>query len=144
MKVARLLLVAASLVVLLGADEAGKHSDLDKLQGTWQVTATEFDGRALSEDMIKDRQIVFKDDTFAAVVGGLKRKTLAFKLDPSKKPKQIDITNPDKQDTAHGIYELTKDSLKLCYGEPGASRPAEFASPAGERVFLITLTRQKP
>jgi uncharacterized protein (TIGR03067 family) len=136
-----LLLIAQAL---LYADASEKKPDLAQLQGAWRVTATEFDGQAVSAETLKDRQIVFAENKFKVVVGDTTRGTRSFKLDASKNPKHIDIANPEKQETALGIYRLEKDVLKLCYGEPSAARPTEFASPAGKRLYFITLERQKP
>lgn len=129
---------------LFWALETPKKTAKDQLQGTWRVVATEFDGRTLPEAEIKGRHITFLEDKFKVVTGGVTRRTLTFRLEEGKAPKHIDITNPDKNETANGIYVLEKDELKLCYGEPGEKRPSEFASPAGMRLFLITLKREKP
>jgi uncharacterized protein (TIGR03067 family) len=130
--------------VFAPADESAKKTDKEPLQGAWQVVATEFDGRSVSPDTLKERQIVFAENKFKVVVSGETKRTLTFKLDPAKSPKHIDIVNPEKEETAFGIYALEKDELKLCYGEPGDKRPTEFDSPAGKRIFLITLKREKP
>jgi uncharacterized protein (TIGR03067 family) len=136
------MLVASTL--LAAADDSSKKADRELLQGSWRVVATEFDGRALSPDTLKERQIVFAGDKFKVVVSGDIKKMLTFTVDASKSPKHIDIVNPDKQETALGIFALEKDELKLCYGEPGDKRPTEFDSPAGKRIFLMTLKREKP
>lgn len=54
-----------------------------------------------------------------------------FKIDPSKKPKQIDITLHLKRGDATflGIYEIKGDALTVCYaGSNTGKRPAEFSS----------------
>ena len=43
-----------------------------------------------------------------------------------------------------GIYELTDDSYKVCFGPPGGERPTEFASKPGSKVRLIVMKREKP
>ena len=73
-----------------------------------------------------------------------------FKIDPSKEPKEIDITLHLKQGertvdkTVLGIYEIKGEALKLCYytsqrGRGG--RPTEFSSKDDPGICLISLTR---
>ncbi len=73
-----------------------------------------------------------------------------FKLDPTKKPKTIDMTvtegrrEQDQGKELHGIYELTKDGLKWCTSEPGGTeRPKEFATKEGTRDLFVTLKKEK-
>ena len=73
-----------------------------------------------------------------------------FKVDPSKKPKEIDMkitedeTGKHKGKTAQGIYALDGDTLKWCVAEPGTTeRPKEFAAPADTKLMFITLKREK-
>jgi uncharacterized protein (TIGR03067 family) len=67
-----------------------------------------------------------------------------FKLDPSRKPKEIDLT-PDgegKGKTVAGLYELEGDSLRVCFpGQPDAERPTRLESKEGENYLLLTYTR---
>jgi uncharacterized protein (TIGR03067 family) len=136
--------MVAATALFAFVDEPAKKDDKDPLQGAWRVAATEFDGRSVSPDTLKERQIVFAGDKFKVVVSGDTKRTLTFTLDTSKTPKHIDIINSEKQETAMGIFALEKDELRLCYGEPGDKRPTEFDSPAGKRIFLLTLKREKP
>jgi len=133
-----LLLVA----LLAGVDGAGDANDAALLKGSWRVVATEFNGKALPEESLRDRKIVFEGDRMLVYVGEEKKRTLTFRLDPKQKPKHIDLTQPDKDRSAQGIYALEKDELKLCYGEPGDPRPTTFASPEGKKVFLLVLRRE--
>ena len=69
-----------------------------------------------------------------------------FKLDASKKPKQIDITPTDgdeKDKVIHGIYSLEKDELKICIARGDKERPTEFESKEGSGHMLVTLKRAK-
>jgi uncharacterized protein (TIGR03067 family) len=68
-----------------------------------------------------------------------------FKLDPSAKPKAIDITGtegPNKGKTIPAIYELTDDTLTVCYNLGGKDRPTEFKTKAGTQLFLVTYKRE--
>jgi uncharacterized protein (TIGR03067 family) len=74
-----------------------------------------------------------------------------FKLDPSKKPKAIDMTvtegrrDEDKGKELLGIYELDKDGLKWRTSEPGGKdRPKEFAAKEGSKNRFVTFKKDKP
>ena len=45
----------------------------------------------------------------------------------------------------NGIYELGKDTLKWCAGEPGTEdRPKEFATKEGTKGMLVNFKKEKP
>ena len=69
-----------------------------------------------------------------------------FTLDPSRKPKTIDyqmIDGPTKGKKQLGIYEVTGDTARFCFGLPGAERPPDFASQSGDRRTLSVWQRKK-
>ena len=43
----------------------------------------------------------------------------------------------------HGIYELGKTSMKICYAPSEKPRPTKFESPAGAETFCDTYERHK-
>lgn len=70
----------------------------------------------------------------------------SFKLDPTKKPKTIDMTFPAALDAKEdqkvlGIYELEGDTLRLCYGPDRGKRPTELNSKAGSKRSVIVFKR---
>ncbi len=70
-------------------------------------------------------------------------RTLNYKVDPSKKPREIDISRPEGSGMpALGIYAIDGDTLKLCYGGAGDARPDAFASEVGSKCFFLTLKRE--
>jgi uncharacterized protein (TIGR03067 family) len=65
----------------------------------------------------------------------------AFRLDSTKTPKQIDLS-----DSARGIYELDGDKLKLCWDQKGKEngRPTKFAHDKDRAtVHYYVLKREK-
>ena len=146
----RHLLACIAVGLFLGADapKDDVKKDKDKLQGTWKaVTAQE---RGESKEDAGDHRLIFSGDEFSVKKGDETIIKGKFKIDSSKKPKQIDmeITDASKEKfngkTAVGIYELDGDTLKWCANEPGgAERPKKFSSDAETKHILVTLKREK-
>src|ERR687894_1347355 len=127
--------------VLRGED--GK-ADLDKLQGTWEVTSMEMGGKAIkvfpgkiTVTFTGDRMVM--DGPLAAPEGEKPvPPEFTVKLDPSKNPKAIDtvaLTGKFPGKTQRGIYRLEGDELTLCLpNQEAEGRPTEFESPAGSQL----------
>jgi RNA polymerase sigma factor (sigma-70 family) len=127
-----------------GAAADKPKADKDSLQGTWIPVSAEEDGKKIPEDVIKakDFEMVFAGDKVTLPVKG-ESKEFGYKLDPDKKPKQIDLALGEGK-TAKGIYLLDGDTLKLCVQkDPDGERPAEFVSKEGTQHNLIVLKRKK-
>jgi uncharacterized protein (TIGR03067 family) len=137
------LILLAVFAGALPARADDKPDDLAKLKGIWRVEATVFNGVPVEAEKLKDRTMEFDGKELVPVVGKDKKKALTVTVDAAKTPKEIDLKNPEKDQPGLGIYELTGDELKLCYGEPGAARPTEMKSEAGSRVFYLVLKREK-
>ena len=146
-----LTVVAAGLLLStsLAADKDDVKKDQEALQGAWRAESSERGGKAQGEEA-KEHLLVFEKDTFTIKRGDQVLLRGTFKLDPTKKPKAIDMTvtegrgDDDKGKEVHGIYELTKDGLRWCASEPGnADRPKEFTTKEGSKDLLVTLKKEK-
>jgi uncharacterized protein (TIGR03067 family) len=145
LSVALLLAVVIPAAALRGQDA---QEDLDKLQGTWVLTAMEKNGNAAPEYVLGKLAVTFKGDTmvmdgsFAAV-----KPEFTVKLDPSKKPKAIDATplsGEFKDKTVLGIYQLEGEELKICLPKQGdKERPSDYKSPEGSDLAFMTFERSK-
>jgi uncharacterized protein (TIGR03067 family) len=146
---ARLLITGAVGLLLLGACNRQApvpvpKTDLDKLQGTWNLVSAMQDGKALPEDKVKQTTIVFKGDTFR-FPGSAEYATSragTIKLDESKTPKEMDAISTDKV-VMLGIYALEENGYKVCFAPPGKPRPTEFVSTPGNGYILQSWERQK-
>jgi uncharacterized protein (TIGR03067 family) len=132
----------------LAAEPDPSKKDLGALQGAWAVESLEYNGKQLKDKY----KISFtcKDNVMTVAGDGKVRKEyakLALKLDPTTMPKCVDITvigGVQNDAKMEGIYEVKGDELRLCvkvFG--GMERPAEFKSPEGSSIVLLTLKRRK-
>ena len=118
-------------------------SDLDLLQGTWNVAALEVDGQAMPSAILSNARIVIEGDRFTSIGLGAEYKGTVT-LDASANPRQLDMkfdAGPEKGNTNLGIYEIQGDNLKLCLATRGSVRPAAFVSKPGSGIALETLSR---
>jgi RNA polymerase sigma-70 factor (ECF subfamily) len=124
--------------------EADAKQEKAKLQGAWTVASAEKGGNP--HEKILGDQILFTADTFT-IKGKGKEIKGNYHLDPTKKPKVIDLHVTEGEgegQTAEGVYSLSGDELKLCVCEPGAKeRPTEFATKEGEKSISVVLKREK-
>jgi uncharacterized protein (TIGR03067 family) len=119
--------------------------DLDLLQGAWTITAMDMDGQTMPETMLGDARLVIEGSRFTSTgMGAVYEGTL--KLDSSSSPAHLDMrfdAGPEKGNTNLGIYQLGRDSWKLCLATRGTVRPSTFASPTGSGIAVQTLARGK-
>ena len=115
-------------------------SDLEKLQGTWQMIASEMDGRSIPPG---SASIVIEGNTFTSLSMGAQYEG-AMVVDSASTPKTFDVKfhkGPHKGETSLGIYELDGDTWRICIGLTGVKRPTKFAAEPGSGHALETLAR---
>jgi uncharacterized protein (TIGR03067 family) len=135
----------------LRADDDAKEKAVKKdrklYEGTWRVVSLIVDGNEVPEDDAKKITVVNgADGSWSIQLDGNEVSKGTSTIDPTKKPKTIDLANVEGADagkTALGIYEIDKDSRKVCYAKPDAERPTEFSSKTGSGLILVTLKREK-
>ena len=125
------------------AEEAQK-----KLQGTWEATKAERDGKA-ADDVVGHR-LSFTGNRFQIrSKGGKPLYAGTFRVDPSTKPATIDLEHTEgdlKGKAWKGIYALDGDALTTCDNAPNLDkgRPTAFEARTGSGHILITFKREKP
>jgi uncharacterized protein (TIGR03067 family) len=142
MRLQLLVIFACALMVSAGrSEDKPAPSDKDKIQGTWLVVSAEQGGKPLSPEDAKTLKLVFAGDKLTLQHNDQKVQG-PFKLDPDKKPKEMDVEIAGK--TCKAIYQLDGDTLKIAHGEPGDPRPEEFRAKEGSHRQIMVLKRDKP
>jgi uncharacterized protein (TIGR03067 family) len=121
------------------------QAELKRFEATWHFVSIEIDGRQVPAEAFKEDSLVLNGKKYTLTVHG-KTTVGSFRIDPSQKPKAIDITitdGPNKDKTAKGIYELTGDTQKICVAAPGKPRPTEFVSKPDSGSVIQVLRREK-
>jgi len=113
--------------------------DLDRLQGHWRMVDAEWDGNSIAEEA-KKYSWDFRVDQYTISSNGNFQEQWVVEVNSSRHPKTIDsmpqltsiapVTGGKK---LMGIYEVTDDTLKVCYDLTGNGRPDSFKAAKGSR-----------
>jgi uncharacterized protein (TIGR03067 family) len=138
------LLPFLALGLLLGADgKDAARKDQDQLQGDWALASGERDGQPFPEDAVKALGRTCAGDRVSVRHGDQIISQGPFTLDPSAKPRAIDIELEGIAQPVRGIYELEGDTFKVCHAAPREARPQAFATEAGSGHSLAVWNRLK-
>jgi uncharacterized protein (TIGR03067 family) len=147
MRTGTVLSLALVIVAYVAAGQEDKaKEDKQKLQGTWKLISFEIGGKGDDDTKDENRELVIDGDKITVKNEGKEVEQDRFVLDPTKKPKSIEVTTltgDEKDKKRLGIYELEGDNLKICIDEKGEARPAEFKTKEGGSQILVTLKRVK-
>jgi uncharacterized protein (TIGR03067 family) len=134
----------------LGDDNSKK--ELEKLQGTWEVTSSMYAGKETPKEKLKNRKWVFKGDELTEWLNEDENdaQKYALTLLPDKTPKSFNgklLNTSYKGLVCPFIYELKDDTLKVSFNPRPANlekdRPTDFSSKEGTRNVVVTLKKKK-
>ena len=116
----------------------------EALDGEWRVTRAHIKGSDVPEDNLSEVSVSIKGSGYVLHKGDSTEQG-KLKLDDSKSPHELDISpasGDNSGETMLGIYEISGDTLKICHGNPGAARPANFEP--GNDLMVIECKRKSP
>jgi uncharacterized protein (TIGR03067 family) len=141
--------VAIAAIALMWAGiavRADTTTDLDHIQGGWDVVSLVEEGKAIPAEETKALQVTVKGARLTIAKDGKVASDYTIKLDPTQMPKTLDMTiteGNDKGKVAPGIYTVNGDTLKICVDEDLKARPASFDAKDTKTCSVITLKRKK-
>jgi len=137
--------VVLALIALLFVTLGARADDLKAMEGTWTVEAAAAGGKPVESDDIKALVVKITGDRYEVrTKDGMDFGSL--KLDETQKPKTMDATRTEGFDAGKmikAIYEITGDTMRVCYAFDGGERPTELTTKDGLAWVLITYKREK-
>lgn len=141
-----LLLVATGA---LGVPCPAAQQGAEQLKGTWGFVALESEEKGWDAPVatVQKWRWVVGDKEIAGPDPAAGHSKAAFKLNPSRSPKEIDITFPDGvggRKTFQGIYKLEKGRLTICLRNDvnaARGRPMDFVISGSSGLSLLILDR---
>lgn len=118
--------------------------DTTAVQGRWQPVQAELAGQSVPDTILQSISLRLDHGKYA-VHAGPSADLGTYLLDVNAQPKSMVITGtegPNQGRTFPAIYELTGDTLRICYDLSGAQYPSEFKTLAGTQLYLVTYHRQ--
>ena len=150
--------IALCVVALIGAvqvkgQESKPANGIEAFGGIWVPQSSVFDGKEqLTAKADKDviRLSIEKGEyklyvlTDPVKLIGQRVSTADLTVDEKAGTFEITIKDGIKKGVKlHGIYEMSKTGLKLCYGPAEKPRPTKFEAPADSENFCDTWERYK-
>jgi uncharacterized protein (TIGR03067 family) len=115
-------------------------SDLNEAQGDWRAVEVIANGDKLPADALAGMKLNIKGNQFSLPHSeGVYQGKIELKENAT--PKRMEVTLDDGTEVA-AIYDVSDDTLKVCYAQPGASRPTEFKSSPGSDNVLAVFKRK--
>ena len=139
-----------SVLLLLGGvcflDAGQGETDLDKLQGVWQLVSLVEKGKEIPAAETDVLEVTIAKDKFSMSEKGKVAVEYTIKLDPTKTPKAIDFTHEggeNKGKTEPGIYTFEKGQLRLILDEDRKGRPTVFEGKETASYSVMVLKKGK-
>ncbi len=119
-------------------------SDLEVLQGKWQVVALEVSGMTMPEAMLAAARIELDGERFVSRGMGADYEG-RLELNEGAMPRRFSLTfdvGPEAGRCNNGIYELTDEIWRMCLDMAGGPTPDAFIAPT-ERPTLALQTLRR-
>jgi uncharacterized protein (TIGR03067 family) len=138
------LLALASCVLAAPPDDVVRREH-EQFDGNWRLVSVEAGGERMPARELNDYSLTFKAGKFTSLRAGEKR-TGKYTLDPTHKPKTMDIVpedGPDKDKSWSLIYSLEGNTLRICGRKIGDERPTSFDTKGQKDAILMVFRHEE-
>ena|ERR1700722_13317304 len=154
---ARWLAICTLGMLLVGDSPMGKAADADGkgIKGRWVADQSITCGRKAGKN--EETTLVIDGGTVAWTYTKKEGNTatqstitFTYKLDPTKKPAEIDLMPTSGTfegkvfSSSYKLDDIDGNTLEICRNQPDLKRPTEFVSKEGTEHRLLILKRVKP
>ena len=129
-------------------DKPIDKKDYEKITGKWRPTSMQMGDTKFTDEQLNATTLAIDGENYTVTIKGEKDTAEidkgTLKVDVLAKPMSMDILSkegPNKGKTIPAIYEISGDTLKVCYALDGKKRPTEFKT--GDKVLLAIYKRLK-
>lgn len=139
----------ALILTLICISTGQEPSDKARLQGNWKVVSVYSGYPERDKDYLSKMPTMEFDGDTIRVRQGSQASTAAFKIDPTKSPKHIDLFGKDPvpqnpEIPLLGIYAIEGDRLKLSWSKiDGEFRPTSFDLAPGNKTRQVSLVLER-
>jgi uncharacterized protein (TIGR03067 family) len=132
-----------ALAILFTATAWCQDAERKALEGTWKLMSAEVAGTKLDGLQPGTVVLTIADAKYTVQAGHSVDKGT---IKTAAKTKAIDFVGtdgPNKGKTLLAIYEIDRDTLRVCYDLAGRNRPTEFATSKGKPFYLAVYERAR-
>jgi len=115
-------------------------TDLDRVQGDWGMAELVLNGEKVPADALASAKLKIKASAYSLDGDNVSSRG-TLKLGESTTPKSMDVNTEDGTQLP-AIYEISGDTLKVCYAMNGAPRPKDFKAAEGSDCVFATYKRK--
>ena len=119
----------------------------ESIRGIWSPQWSIGDGEPTSAEDLHDITLTFANGRCEVCRGGTVIRLGTYTNDTTTSPPTLDVsfTDGDVPELINaplrGIYEVSKNQLRICYGPPGGPRAQSFSSDKGTGQYLAEYRR---
>jgi len=135
--------VTTSLLMLPGLARADEPKDA---KGVWVPTEMKVAGQEAPADQLSAIKLTVGDGKYKVEINKEGAEEGTYTVDSTKTPARMAITagdGPNKGKKLLAIFELSGDTMKVCYDTDGKEYPKEFKSTTENKYLLIVYKKQK-
>lgn len=117
--------------------------ELERLVGVWSFAAVEVDGQRQPHAPPETNHMIVGPRGAYLVIEGPRITRGQMRIDPTKRPRHLDVDVAGSRSTYKSIYQRRGDELRTCGSYRGGARPERFETTPASGTILHVMRRQE-